>query len=170
VLALGEEIGWRGLLAARLAERMSLGRVALWTGLAWSAFHLPLMLFIPGAVEGVPVGYAVAVFAIGLIALSYPMAWLRVRSRSVWPATLMHAAGNAAIYLVGDPLTRDTGDTEWFAGETGFLLAATSVVMALVWWRCATRAGSPAGPRSRSRPSAPSGASPRSPSSSTASA
>jgi membrane protease YdiL (CAAX protease family) len=138
VLALGEEIGWRGLMAPRLAERMSLPRVALWTGIAWSVFHLPLMLFVPGAVDGVPTLYAVAVFAIGLIALSYPLAWLRLRSRSIWPATLMHAAGNAAIYFVGDPLTKDIGKTEWFSGETGFLLCVASVLVAIGWWRVAT--------------------------------
>jgi membrane protease YdiL (CAAX protease family) len=137
VLALGEEIGWRGLMAARLAERMSLPKVALWTGLAWAAFHLPLMLFIPGAVEGVPTLYAVAVFTIGLVALSYPLAWLRLRAHSVWPATIMHAAGNAAIYLVGDALTRDVGKTEWFSGETGLLLCVSSVLVAVGWWRFA---------------------------------
>jgi membrane protease YdiL (CAAX protease family) len=136
-LALGEEIGWRGLMAARLLEVTSLPRTALLTGLAWTAFHLPLMLLVPGAVEGVPMGYAVAMFGIGTIALSYPLAWLQLRSGSVWPATVMHAAMNVALYLVADPLTSDADP--WLAGESGALLAISTVAAAAIWFRMAGR-------------------------------
>jgi membrane protease YdiL (CAAX protease family) len=135
LLALGEEVGWRGLMTARLAEVTSLPVNALLTGLAWTAFHLPLMVLVPGAVEDVPVAYAVATFAISSVALSYPMAWLRLRTGSIWPAALMHAAGNAAMYLAAEPLTRETADTAWFGGETGILLPLATVAVAIAWWR-----------------------------------
>ena len=134
VLSLGEEIGWRGLMVPRLAETMTLPRVALYSGLAWASFHVPLMLFIPGAVEGVPVLYAVACFAVTGIALSYPLAWLRLKSRSVWPAVVLHASHNVAVYLVCDPLTADTGNSAFFAGETGVGLALACVSVAALWW------------------------------------
>jgi membrane protease YdiL (CAAX protease family) len=146
VLALGEEIGWRGLMSDRLSEVTTLPRTALWTGIAWTAFHLPLMLFVAGAVEGVPVAYGVAVFGLSLVALSYPLAWLRQRSRSIWPATLMHAAGNAALYLVADPLTREVAQTPWLGGETGALLPAVTVAAALGWWWFVARAESARSP------------------------
>lgn len=143
VLSLGEEIGWRGLMVPRLAETMSLPKVALWSGIAWSLFHLPLIMFIPGAVEGVPIAYAVACFTITIVALSYPLAWLRLKSRSVWPAVVLHASHNAAIYLICDPLTVATGEyTAFFAGETAAGLALVSVSVAVLWWlydRRATR-------------------------------
>jgi uncharacterized protein len=139
LLALGEEIGWRGLMVPRLAETMTLPRVALWSGVAWSAFHLPLMLFVDGAVEGVPTTYAIAMFAIGTIALSLPLAWLRLRTGSVWAVSVLHAAYNAALYLVADPLTRDTGDTPWFAGESGAVVTLVTVVAVALWWRRVNR-------------------------------
>ena len=134
LLALGEEIGWRGLMVPRLAEAMPLPKVALYSGLAWASFHIPLMLFVSGAVEGVPVLYAVACFTVTGIALSYPLAWLRLRSRSVWPAVVLHASHNAAVYLVFDPLTTDAGNTAFFAGETGVGLALAGVSVAALLW------------------------------------
>ena len=134
VLSLGEEIGWRGLMVPRLAEVMTLPKVALCSGLAWAAFHAPLMLFVPGAIHGVPVPYAVACFAVTGVALSYPLAWLRLKSRSVWPAVVLHASHNAAVYLVCDPLTADAGNTAFFAGETGAGLALVGASVAALWW------------------------------------
>jgi membrane protease YdiL (CAAX protease family) len=135
ILALGEEIGWRGLMTRRLAEVMPLPRVVLWTGLAWSAFHLPLLLLVPGAVEGAPKAYAIALFTVGLLAISYPMAWLTIRTGSIWPATVMHAAMNAALYMVAEPLTKRTGEaTDWLARDTGALLVLATVAAAAAWW------------------------------------
>ena len=134
VLSLGEEIGWRGLMVPRLAEVMTLPKVALCSGLAWASFHAPLMLFVPGAVHGVPVPYGVACFAVTGVALSYPLAWLRLKSRSVWPAVVLHASHNAAVYLVCDPLTADSGNTAFFAGETGAGLALACASIAALWW------------------------------------
>lgn len=141
VLSLGEEIGWRGLMVPRLAEVMPLPKVALCSGLAWASFHLPLMLFVAGAVEGVPIFYAVACLAVTGVALSYPLAWLRLKSRSVWPAVVLHASHNAAVYLVCDPLTTDAGNAAFFAGETGAGLAVAAVSVAGLLWLYDRRTG-----------------------------
>jgi uncharacterized protein len=136
LLAAGEDIGWQGLLAARLAETMPLTRVVLWVGLAWTAFHLPLMLFVPGGIAaGVPAPYAIGNFLVGTLAMTFPMVWLRLRARSIWPAVLLHATHNAAIYLVAEPATADTGMTAWFAGESGIVLTLATVMVAALWWR-----------------------------------
>ena len=107
---------------------------------------------VDGAVEGVPTAYAIAMFAISTIALSLPLAWLRLRTGSVWAASVLHAAYNAALYLVADPLTRDTGDTPWFAGESGAVVTLVTVVAVAVWWRRAgeRRTRSPITPQIRS--------------------
>jgi uncharacterized protein len=136
LLAAGEDVGWQGLLAARLAETMPPARVALWVGLAWTAFHLPLMLFVPGGIAaGVPAPYAIGTFLVGTLAMTVPMVWLRLRARSIWPAVLLHATHNAAIYLVAEPSTVDTGMTAWFAGESGIVLTLTTVAVVALWWR-----------------------------------
>jgi membrane protease YdiL (CAAX protease family) len=134
LLAIGEEVGWRGLLVPRLAERMDESRVALVSGVVWASFHLPLLLLVPGASE-TNVLFATVVFAIGVVGLAYPITLLRLRTGSIWPPVVFHAMANAALYFVCGPLTRKTAQTEWWAGETGALTAAVGTVVLLLAWR-----------------------------------
>jgi membrane protease YdiL (CAAX protease family) len=43
--ALGEEIGWRGLLVPQLAKLTSFTNVALVVGVIWALWHVPILLF-----------------------------------------------------------------------------------------------------------------------------
>ena len=132
-LALGEQLGWSSFVTARLAAFRSPDATAIIVGLGWAACHVPMMLFVPGAVvEGIPVAWAIAMFAIQCLAFSFPMVWLRVRTRSIWPVLVLHATLNAAIYFVAEFVTVPTDASEWFIGEGGVLTAAGAVVAALV--------------------------------------
>ena len=54
VLALFEEVGWRGFLVPSLARLVSGPAVLLLSGLAWAAFHYPLLMLLPGGNHGLP--------------------------------------------------------------------------------------------------------------------
>lgn len=43
--ALGEEIGWRGFLVPELAKMTSFTRTALISGVIWTAWHVPVLVF-----------------------------------------------------------------------------------------------------------------------------
>jgi membrane protease YdiL (CAAX protease family) len=43
LLAIGEEAGWRGFLYPALGERMPRTRAAVLSGVAWGAWHAPLI-------------------------------------------------------------------------------------------------------------------------------
>ena len=132
-LALGEQLGWSSFVTARLAAFRSPDATGIIVGLSWAACHVPMMLFVPGAVvEGIPVAWAIAMFAIQCLAFSFPMVWLRVRTRSIWPVLVLHATLNAAIYFVAEFVTVPTDASEWFIGEGGVLTAVGAVVAALV--------------------------------------
>src|SRR4051794_39007642 len=92
LLAIGEDIGWRGLLVTRLAEVAGPRTVVLVGGLIWSAFHWPLILVLGGT-------------------------------------------PTAVLYHVAEPLTRDTGHTNWVATETGLAQGVVMVVGAAVFLR-----------------------------------
>ena len=133
LLAIGEEVGWRGLLVPRLAEVTTFGRTALLSGLAWSLFHLPVLLFVPGAVlTNLPVAFGCMLVA--ELAMAWPMAALTLRTGSIWPAVVLHGAVNAGLYMFGDPLTGDNGSTEYWAGETGVLTTLGLVAVITAWW------------------------------------
>lgn len=134
VLALGEDVGWRGLLVTRLAAIASPRTVVWGSGLAWAAFHAPLMIWLGGTPEGVPVAYTVLVFAVGVVAYGAVLASMQL-CWGIWPGVLTHAVLNAAMYHVVDPLSTETSAQGWLAGETGLVAAAVMIVLALLWWR-----------------------------------
>ena len=94
----GEEFGWRGYLQMRLLHRRPL-LAAVATGLIWGVWHYPLNLR----------GYnfpnhpllALVAFPVSTVLLSIIFGWLRLKTGSVWAASLAHAATNA----VGGSLT-----------------------------------------------------------------
>jgi membrane protease YdiL (CAAX protease family) len=139
VLALFEEIGWRGYLVPVLARLAPAGWVAPLSGLAWAAFHYPLILFVPGASHGLPAWYALTNFTLTIVLLSVPYAWFRLRSRSLWPVVLMHVSHNILFYSIFEPLTADTGITAFAQGEMGFTFVLLAVPVALAFWRPAVR-------------------------------
>jgi membrane protease YdiL (CAAX protease family) len=134
LLALGEEIGWRGLVVTRLAQVAGPRTVVLGSGLAWSAFHWPLILWLGGAPEGVAPWFALAMFTVALTAFAAILASMQLRW-GLWPVCIAHAVWNATLYQVLEPVTVDGPSTTWFATETGACLALTSVVAAVLWWR-----------------------------------
>lgn len=88
----GEEFGWRGYLQVRLlSHRPLLAAVA--TGCIWALWHLPINLrgynFPDQPVLGM------LVFTVSAVMLSIIFGWLRVRTGSVWSASLGHAATNS---------------------------------------------------------------------------
>lgn len=95
--ALGEEIAWRGYLQPRFVNRYGLGRGVLLLGLVWGAFHFHFD-FVGGS-SWRWVSNRALIRIVGTVALSYPLAWLAIRSRSVLPATLFHAAHNASLHI-----------------------------------------------------------------------
>lgn len=117
--ALGEELGWRGLLSDRLLRETSFVRTSLLTGLIWSVWHYPLIfVFLPRFRPGLPVAYATACFTASVVGVSFFYTWLRKTTGSVWPAVILHAASNNAQTLF-EALTKDTGHTSYFTYEYG---------------------------------------------------
>ncbi len=134
VLALAEDVGWRGLLVTRLARVAGPRTVVAVSGLAWAVFHWPLMILLGGAPDGVPVWFGVLTFTAGATALGAVLASMQLRW-GIWPGVVAHAVTNAAMYHVVAPLTVDRRLTGWFASETGLVGVLVGVVGVAVWWR-----------------------------------
>jgi membrane protease YdiL (CAAX protease family) len=132
--ATGEELGWRGFLVPALAQRFSLARTALVSGSIWAAWHFPLIV-LGNYNAGTSTWFALLCFTAMVIGISFPLAWLRLRSGSVWPAALLHASHNLFIQGFLDPVTVNTGSTLWFTTEFGAGLAIAVGVTAWLFWR-----------------------------------
>lgn len=131
--ALGEEIGWRGFLVPELAKRSSFTVTALVSGILWSLWHYPILIFADYN-AGTPTWYSLTCFTVMVIAIAFIFAWMRLKSGSLWTGVFLHASHNLFIQAFFDPLTADTGRTKYVIGEFGVALPATVVLLAVYFW------------------------------------
>lgn len=131
---IGEEIGWRGFLVPELAKKHSFPATAMITGLIWSIWHYPILLFADyhGAS---PAWFYMSLFTVMLPLLSFVWTWLRLKSKSIWPCVFLHASHNTFIQQFFDPLTVSRKATGYVAGEFGMALFVISVAMAIYLWK-----------------------------------
>lgn len=131
---LGEEIGWRGFLAPRLYDRFGFTGGAAVTGVIWTLWHVPLIIF-ANYNSGAPQWFALTCFFVMVMNISFVMAWFRLKSGSVWPAAILHGSHNLYIQTIYTPLTAPKGDiTAYAIDEFGFMIPLTTFVVALVLW------------------------------------
>ena len=132
--ALGEEIGWRGFLVPELSKVVGFPMIGLISGLMWAAYHYPAILY-GGYNAGTSPWFGLTCFTAMVVADSFILAWLVLRSGSLWPAAIFHASHNLFIQSIFTPLTRDTGPTKYIIDEFGIGLAITITIGAIMVWR-----------------------------------
>ena len=139
ITAIGEEIGWRGFLVPELAKSMSFPKAALVSGAIWCVWHMPAILSGAYGTTNTPRRYQIACFSAMVLSTAVVSAWLRIKSGSIWPVTVMHATHNGVIQAFFDRITKDTGHTHYFSGEFGVALVLFFVPLAS--YCLTTRAG-----------------------------
>jgi uncharacterized protein len=72
---------------------------------------------------------------ISVTSMAVILAWLRLRSGSLWPAALYHAVHNLVIQRVFDGSTINTGPTKWLTTEFGIGLVILAVILGSYFWR-----------------------------------
>lgn len=134
--ALGEEIGWRGFLSPRLAERYGFTRAAFITGAVWATWHFPLFFFADFNSSASPIWFSLPCFVIVVLGLSVITLWLRLRSGSVWTSALVHASYNLWNGIFFTSLTAPRGAiTNYTIDDSGFMLPIVISITAYLFWR-----------------------------------
>ncbi len=112
IFTFGEEFGWRGYLLPKLLPLGGWQAVVI-TGIIWGLWHAPLIALDGYNFPGHP-WLGILMMMVFCIAVGAFLAWLRIRSGSIWPGALAHAAINAQagfgiVFLsVGDSLLSPT--------------------------------------------------------------
>jgi uncharacterized protein len=126
----GEELGWRGLLFDELRP-LGFWRSSLLIGVVWGLWHAPLMLMgfhYPHA----PV-LGIAMMTVFCTLFSPVMCFIRLKSKSVIAAAILHGSFNATYILVIFFLK---GGSEFLVGVfglAGFIVLAVADVMIFVY-------------------------------------
>lgn len=128
--SLGEEIGWRGFLVPQLLKHMSLIKTLIISSLIWGVWHLPILvsgLYMPGT----PVWFQVPMFIIDVLGAGFIIGLLTIRSKSIWPAVVMHSAHNTFDQMVFGPIT-DGSNKMYFVSETGIFTVVGIILLAIL--------------------------------------
>ena len=91
--------------------------------------------------EGTPILYSLACFALMIVGLSFIMAWITLRSGSLWPAALLHASHNLFVQGIFDAATVEGPAANWLTSEFGIGLAVTVAIAAFLVARSGTSGG-----------------------------
>ena len=133
ILALTEEIGWRGYLLPRVQTLVPKRRAALVVGFIHGMFHVPLMVFTTTYNNVGSRWIVVPTVVVTLTAAGVFYAWLKDRSGSVWPVALAHGTVNVLIDGTTYVVVLSPVAFAHTATESGFVtLAAAAVVAAFL--------------------------------------
>jgi membrane protease YdiL (CAAX protease family) len=133
LLALGEEIGWRGVLVPNLSKFTTFTLTALVSGVIWGLWHYPLIVTRLYATN-TNIIFQLICFTVGITGVATMLAWFRLRSGSIWPAVFFHAIHNTLIDSVFQNATFDTITTPYIGTEFGIGLALTGIVLFIIFW------------------------------------
>jgi membrane protease YdiL (CAAX protease family) len=140
VLALGEELGWRGFLWDTLGAAPVWLRIMI-TGIVWGSWHAPIILLgynYPGVAPVAALGF-MTIFCILLSAL---LEWLRSGSGTIWMSALAHGSVNASAGLAvlvsaeGYPVDNTTTG---LLGWTGWIVLLVIIAALVVTERLPVR-------------------------------
>lgn len=132
---LGEELGWRGLLVPELAKLMPFTGVALTSGFIWAMWHWPLMFMGLYGNDVTPLSYQLFFFTICIMSMSVIMTYIRLRTRSLWPAVIFHMSHNVFLQKFFGPVTSENIQSAWFLDEFGAVLPVTIFLVAIYFFR-----------------------------------
>ena len=90
-----EEVAWRGYLQPRFIRRYGLIRGIFLVGIVWGAFHFSSDF--AGMYSAAEILRRMVLRLAEMVALSFPLAWLTIRSKSILPAAIAHTANNMLV-------------------------------------------------------------------------
>lgn len=96
-VAIGEESGFRGYMMPKLMKLFSTGQAVIVGGTIWGLWHLPLICMGQNFGTDYP-GFpfvGILLMTANCICAGSLLTFLTIKSKSIWPAAIMHAVNNS---------------------------------------------------------------------------
>ena len=132
---LGEEIAWRGFLVPELSKFMSFTGVALVSGVIWAIWHWYIIYLGLYGNEHTSLSYQLFFFTLFIVSSGVIMAYLRLKTNSLWTGVIFHMSSNIFLQKVFSPLTVETPNSAWYTDEFGAIPALVTCAVAIYFWK-----------------------------------
>lgn len=132
---LGEEVAWRGFLIQQLSAITTPQKTTIISGFLWTLFHFPLIFMGLYGVDGTPLLYQLFCFSLYLMSASVIMAYMRLKTGSLWTAVIFHMSSNVFIQKFYAKVTLENEYTLWMGDEFGLIPAVIMFMLAVVFYR-----------------------------------
>lgn len=96
LVAIGEEVGWRGYMIPKLNKKMNLPKAVIVGGIIWGLWHIPEVCIGTNMGRNYP-GYpfvGIAVTCIVGVFMCAILTYFTEKSESIWPAAIIHGINN----------------------------------------------------------------------------
>jgi membrane protease YdiL (CAAX protease family) len=127
-----EETGWTGFALPNLLMKKKLVAAGLTLGALWGLWHLPVIDFL-GAAS--PHGRYLLPFFLSLVilltAMRMLMAWVYVRTKSIFIAQVMHLVFTGSLVMIGPDKTSPGQETLWYAVYAGSFAVLVAFILSL---------------------------------------
>ena len=103
--------------------------------MVWSCWHYPVLIW-GDYNAGTPTWYGLSyLFHRYGGRYFFCLAWMRLKSGSLWTGAILHPSHNLYIQAIFTPLTRNPGKTAWFIDEFGAVPPIVADGFAIYFWR-----------------------------------
>lgn len=131
--ALGEEGGWRGYMMPKLIKIMGLNKAIIVGGIIWGLWHAPLTCIGHNFGTDYP-GFpyvGILLMCCFCIAVGSLFTFVTVKTKSIWPATFMHAVNNSSSTIL-DKMMNDEVITDKFGIFSYWLISLIPVLIVAI--------------------------------------
>lgn len=141
--SLGEELGWRGYLLPRL---LGLGerKATLLNGIIHGIWHFPILLLSSEYHDGEKLWIVLPFTVLSTMFLAPVISMLRLRTGSVWPASLMHTSHNLCWLVLSTIFASRSESSVYLAGDLGLIGIVFYAGLTWYMWRGREAAAKPA--------------------------
>lgn len=141
-VSLGEELGWRGYLLPKLLN-LTKNKLSAYiiTGLVWAVWHFPIIFIAKSYNTEGNVFITTGLFVIVVLVVSIIIGELKMKSKSIWTASLFHSAHNT-VWGFLTPLFVSKGPIIYLTGESGVItIILYGIVAIFLLWKSKNKAG-----------------------------